>query len=176
MSLLATCADRGAEVFGSKGVHQIALWRIQGATNLMEASANEVEFAHHCMLAATQFKLWATDEKSVASTDTRWPETSRLLLEAAYNRADMRGPESPALPKIRDLFEIALTTVYPRLKDVLYKKEIMEMATTVKACKYDPSTLVQSLGMGALDGNKRGAIHRELSDILTDDLEAPESF
>jgi len=57
---------------------------------------------------------------------------------------------------------------------MLYKKEIQEMATTVKTCKYDPEVMVQKFALGALGSNKQ-AISREIAGSL-DDMEAPESY
>ena len=74
----------------------------------------------------------------------RWTETSRLLLETVYSRADVRNtdqlPVSPHEPVcvylcvcssvslilveqvIHDLFDTAMAALFPRIKDTLYKK------------------------------------------------------
>jgi len=175
MGLLEASAERGAELFSPKAIYQIGLWRVQAISNLMEAETNDLTFGKLCCQAKTQFESWAADKAGPASSDARWAEVARLCLEAAYARAEMRYTE--AIKDIQALFELATTTVMPRFKasEVLYRNEVKEMATTVKACKYDPSKLVLPVSLGALDSQRKGPLYREISDGL-DQLEEFESF
>ena len=80
---------------------------------------------------------------------------------------------STALKHINALFEKGTNALKPRVGPNI-QRDLAEMNITLKACKYDPSKLVQTLALGAMDSRGR-AQQRERAHEL-DDMEELPSF
>lgn len=173
MDVLEAAAKQGSDIFSEKAIYQIGLWRVQGSTYLILNIAFEEwePFAIECDFLKQQVSEWCDTTEGPAMTDKRWPELSSQALASVYARSDMRATD--ALKNISELFEVACMKLEPKV-DTNLQRDLKEMSTTIKTCKYDPSKLIQTVNMGAMDSRGRPIV-RELSDQM-DDLEEMESY